>query len=65
MSESTDKPLTLPCPRCSSAKYQKRDLTWLGVEIMLCPNCGYSAPVPAKADPRAAHEVDDREAKPL
>lgn len=65
MSESTDKPQVLPCPRCNSARYQKRDLAWLGVEIMLCPNCGYADRVPAKADPRVAHDADNREAKPL
>lgn len=53
------------CPNCGKGNYKQRKIGWLGIDIMLCSDCGYSAPVPAKADPRVAHEADDREAQPL
>ena len=38
------------CPACGKSNYRQRNIAWLGIDIMLCSDCEYSAPVPAKAD---------------
>ncbi len=57
-------PLAPGCPNCGKGNYKQTNLAWLGIEIMLCRDCGYAAPV-SKTDPRAAHATDNREANPL
>ena len=58
-------PLAPGCPQCGKGNYKKRNIAWLGVEIMLCSDCGYAAPVPTEKDQRQTHTADPRETKPL
>lgn len=61
----TDKPLSpCCCPNCGKGGYQKRSIAWLGIEIMLCKDCGYAAPVPPQPDPRLTHITDNRQVRP-